>query len=233
MRTFLIKSTGLVAAVALVAAGLGAPPASADSPPQTFRGTANGRDRTHTIDLQPGLVVVRAKHSGATNFILVLILPKPGIDISREYDESIHLINEIGQYNGGAAGKVRKAGAYILDIQASGSYEIIVEQPPLSQVAEPGLLDFTGKGQQVTPVIMLPPGLHRISFTHDGVASYGPNGAAFVYLYDMNGNTVAGQSGRLFNERGPFTGEVTLEIILDGPHIFEVDATGSWTLRID
>jgi hypothetical protein len=79
----------------------------------------------------------------------------------------------------------------------------------------------------------MPAGAHRITFTHDGQASYGPNGLAQVWLYDMDGNTVSGEFGRLFNEFGPFQGTVELEIILEGPHIFEVDATGSWTLRID
>lgn len=231
-RRFLI-SLILLAAVPFVLASRGGDAAHAQESGATFRGTANGRDTRHTVDLHPGLVVVRARHAGSSNFILVTVLPKPGVDIRREYDEAIHLINHIGQYNGGAAGKVRKGGTYILDIQASGSYEIIVEQPPLTQVADEGQLEFSGTSQQVTPVVTIPAGSRRITFTHDGKASYGPNGLAQVWLYDMEGNTVAGESGRLFNEFGPFEGAVELEIILEGPHIFEVDATGSWSLRIE
>lgn len=201
--------------------------------PVTFRGAANGRDTRHTVDLRPGLVVVRARHAGSSNFILELILPRPGADIQWEYEEAVFLINDIGQYNGGAAGRVNKGGTYVLNIDASGSYEITVEQPPLSQAAAPGQLEFSGKGQQVTPVVTIPAGRRRITLTHDGHASYGPHGLVQVFFYDMDGNTVSGEFGRLFNEFGPFSGAVDLEIILDGPHLFHVLATGSWTLRIE
>ncbi len=227
----------LISLVLLVVAPLayhGGGTTLAQEPIATFRGTANGRDTSHTVDLRPGLVVVRARHAGSSNFILELVLPKPGVDIQREYDEAVYLINHIGQYNGGAAGKVRKGGTYTLDIQASGSYEIIVEQPPLTQIADEGQLEFSGKSQQVTPVFTMPAGARRITFTHEGDGVSGSRRPfAQVWLYDMEGNTVAGESGRLFNEFDPFEGTVELEIILDGPHIFEVDATGSWTLRIE
>jgi hypothetical protein len=209
-------------------------PAAAEEPPVTVRGTANGRDTSHAVDLRPGLVVVRAKHSGSRNFIINLVLPIPGRDIRQGVDEGISLINAIGQYNGGAAGRVPKAGRYIVDMQASGSYEITIEQPPLSKAAEPGVLEFSGAGQQVTPVVMILAGVRRISFSHDGVNGRQLNGLAQVYFYDMEGRWVGGDIyGQLFRETGPFEGSVELEVILEGPHLFHVRASGGWTLRIE
>ncbi|MGH2586049.1 MAG: hypothetical protein ACRDJE_14140 [Dehalococcoidia bacterium] len=239
MRRFLYGAIAILALAVLAVPGFESSSAAAATPtaqgtPATFRGTANGRDTSHSVDLQPGLVVVHGRHSGGRNFILSLVLPKPGVDIQREYEESVHIFNEIGQYNGGAAEKVPVAGTYILNLQASGSYEITIEQPPLSQMADPGQLEFSGEGHQVTPAVVLPGGTRRITFIHDGEASFGPRGLGQVFLLDMNGNTVSGDtSGRLFNEFGPFEGAVEVEIILEEPHIFHVDATGSWTIRID
>jgi hypothetical protein len=234
VRKLLITMLGALAVAALGVADLGIRPAHAQGTPVTFRGTANGRDTSHTVDLQPGLVVVRGRHSGQQNFILSLVLPKPGVDIQREYEESVSVFNEIGQYNGGAAEQVPVAGTYVLNLRASGSYEITIEQPPLSEVADPSQVEFSGSGHQVTPVVTIPAGAHRITFTHDGQASFGPRGLGQVWLHDMEGNTISGDIyGRIFNEFGPFEGSVDLEVILEGPHIFHVDATGSWALRID
>ena len=231
MKRLLIAAFSVLAVAALGVTGSGAQTAHARATPATFTGTANGVDRSHTIDLQEGLVVVHARHSGRGNFILSLVLPTPWEDIDRRYEDEVSLINRIGEYNGGAAGRVTVAGTYILDLRASGSYEITIEQPPLSELAAPEQLEFSGTGQQVTPVIELPAGLRRITFTHDGAA---PRRLGQVWLYDMAGNTVSGDLyGRLFNEQGPFEGTVELEVILEGPHLFHVSASGSWTLRID
>jgi hypothetical protein len=220
--------------VALVASALAPAPTSAQETPATFHGTANGRDTSHAVDLRAGLVVVRAKHGGSRNFIVNLVLPTPGRDIRQGVDEGISLINAIGRYDGGAAGRVPKAGRYVVDMQASGSYEITIEQPPLSQSAEPGVLEFSGTGQQVTPVVIIPAGARRISFTHDGVNGRQMNGLAQVYFYDMEGRWVGGDIyGQLFRESGPFAGSVELEVILEGPHLFHVRASGGWVLRIE
>jgi hypothetical protein len=226
-----MKTPRIIAVLAvagmLALAGVGAPKASAQDAVPTFRGTANGRELRHTVDLQPGLVVVKAQHAGSTNFSLSLILPKPGVDIRHEYQEGIGLINVIGQYNGGAAARITKGGTYTLDLYASGSYQITVEQPgidaPVVEQAE-----FLGKGQQVTPVIAMPFGARTITFTHDGTSNFQ------VWLYDMNGATVGGDySGRLVNVIGAYEGSITLEIVLDGPHLFHINADGNWTMRME
>lgn len=238
MRRFVLSTIAALALAALAASGLetrstrAAP--SSQGTPVTFHGTANGRDTSHSVELQPGLVVVYGRHDGDRNFQLTLAIPRPGRDIWRERDEPIHIFNEAGRYDGAGAGTVDEAGTYVLALFASGSYEITVEQPPLSRMAEPGQMEFSGRGHQVTPAVVLPGGTRRITFTHDGEASHGPRGLGQLLLLDMNGNTVSGDvSGRLFNEFGPFEGTVEVEIILDEPHIFHVDATGSWTIRID
>jgi hypothetical protein len=102
-------------------------------------------------------------------------------------------------------------------------------------VAEEGQLEFSGSGQQVTPVFFMPAGARRITFIHDGGGVSGARRAyAEVRLFDMEGNAVSGDvAGRIFREFDAFEGAVELEVILEGPHIFEVDATGGWTLRIE
>jgi hypothetical protein len=129
---------------------------------------------------------------------------------------------------------VWKAGTYVLALYASGSYEITIDQPPLADVAAPGQLEFSGRGHQVTPVVIVPAGVRRIAFTHDGVRGDHTDGIAQVWMLDMAGLNVGGDiSGRLFNEFGPLNSSIELEVILEGPHIFEIKATGEWTLHID
>jgi hypothetical protein len=238
MKKLLAVTLSALGGLALVLGGTGAGQASpvgagAPSLPATFRGAVNGDHDQHSVHLQPGLVVVRARHSGSSNFIVNLRQPKPGESVRESTGPSVHLINHIGQYNGGSAGQVTEPGPYMLELSASGSYEVIVEQPPLSRVAAPEQHEFSGTGQQVTPVFVMPAGARRITFAHDGVASYGPNGLAQVFLLAMSGDTVSGESGRLFQHFGPYSGEVVLEVILEEAHIFHVFATGAWTLRID
>jgi len=209
-------------------------PAAAEEPTTTYSGTVKGRDISHTVDLRPGLVVVRARHAGGDNFQLTLALPRPGRDVWREREEAIPIFNEVGQFHGSGAGRIRTGGTYVLALFASGSYEITIEQPPLADVAAPDHTEFSGVGHQVTPVIIFSTGAHRIAFTHDGEARFGPRGLAQVWLLDLDGNEIGGDvSGRLFNEFGPYEGVVELEVVLEGPHIFHIRATGNWTLRID
>jgi hypothetical protein len=220
---------GIIAVAALFGfSGLRAPATHAQSAVPTFRGTANGRMLNHTVDLQPGLVVVKARHAGNANFSLSLILPKPGIDLRQEYEEGIGMINAVGQYNGGAAAQITKPGTYVLDLYASGSYQITVEQPTPDTAMAVEERQFFGKGQQVTPVLAMPFGTRTITFTHDGTSNFQ------VWLYDLNGASVGGDLfGRLVNVIGPYNGSITLEIVVDGPHLFHINADGNWTMRIE
>jgi hypothetical protein len=244
-RRWLALATGLVAAVALGTGlvalrgvgggdGDGAPGGSgAASSPEadaaetgevaSFRGYANGAVQLGPVELETGLVVLRARHPGGGNFIVELILPKPGVDISQGYDMAATLINEIGQYNGGAATSLRKGGAYLLRVDARSSYEITVEQPSRAPAATAGQRTFSGQGQQVTPIFTLPGGRITVRMTHEGKGSFQ------VWLYDLEGGDVG---GRLASAIGAAAQTAVIEV-LDGPHLFHVKADGDWTIAIE
>jgi hypothetical protein len=76
----------------------------------------------------------------------------------------------------------------------------------------------------VTPIIAMPQGRRRVHMTHDGTAPF------CVTLLDINGNAVAGQH---LDEYGAYDGTVTIEIALDGAHIFSIEADGNRTLNIE
>src|SRR5262249_24472903 len=110
-------------------AGVSSAPAHAQETVANFRATLNGKQLIGPVDLHEGLVVIRARHAGNQNFLVGLILPKPGVDPRETYEDGYGMINVLGQYNGAAATSVRKSGSYMLDVDASGTYDITVEQP--------------------------------------------------------------------------------------------------------
>jgi hypothetical protein len=212
----------------LVAAGVRAAPAHAQTPVANFRGTLNGKQLIGPVDLHQGLVVIRARTSGNQNFIVGLILPKPGVDPRETYEDGYGMINVLGQYNGSAATSVRKSGSYMLDVDASGTYDITVEQPDSGPDETAGQRSFSGKGQQVTPIFVLPEGTIKLTMTHDGKSNFQ------VWLYDLGGATVSGDGfGRLINEIGPANGTVELEIVIGSPALFYVNADGNWSITIE
>jgi hypothetical protein len=176
------------------------------------------------VELKAGLVVLKAQHPGSSNFVVELILPTPGVDPSRGYDASYTLINEIGQYNGGAATSLRKDGSYLVRVDARGGYQVTLEQPAEASDDTAWMREFSGKGQQVTPVFALPSGPITLHLTHDGKRNFQ------VWLYEIGGGTVGGQ---LVNQTGPVDETIRLDVVLEGPHLFHVKADGNWTIMVD
>ena len=151
---------GLGAMIALLIVGAAAPVARADEPLASFRGTASGRQFLGPVELHAGLVVIRARHTGNQNFITGLVLPKPGVDPTFEYAEAYGMINVIGQYNGAAATSIRTGGSYLIQVEASGTYQLSVEQPGYGPFETAGQRTFAGRGQQVSPIFT------PVSYTH-------------------------------------------------------------------
>jgi hypothetical protein len=188
------------------------------------RATLIGKDNSRTVDLQPGLLIVRGRHAGPDSFFLDLTLPYPGVSTTEDYDTNISVFNETGAFNGARAVRVERAGTYVLDLQSSGTYELEFEQPSSTTTPGESLRQFSGHGTQVTPIVAMPAGRVRVHLTHDGTAPFR------VTLFDLHGTKVAGQ---LVDESGDFDGTVTIEIVLSAPHIFSIEADGDWTMSLN
>jgi hypothetical protein len=76
----------------------------------------NGTTATEQFKLLDGLCKIKLKHRGSRNFIVDLL-----------NDEGKHVenvVNEIGNYDGSQAVKVKKEGTYIFDVIADGEWSI-------------------------------------------------------------------------------------------------------------
>lgn len=76
-------------------------------------------DDVATVFLASGLVTIDATHRGEGNFIIIIYGPDGFQDL---------VVNEIGDYDGRRAIPVPSSGTYTLDIQASGSWRVAVDQ---------------------------------------------------------------------------------------------------------
>lgn len=92
-------------------------PNSPQSEAQTFTGT--GQQATLIFNLDKGLKTFKMKHSGKSNFSVVL-MDKKGNNIEL-------LVNEIGTFDGSKAVGIDRSGLYLLDVAADGEWTISVE----------------------------------------------------------------------------------------------------------
>lgn len=92
-------------------------PETAVGKPITLKGT--GQQASSFVKLDKGLVVFKLKHSGDSNFA-VLLMDKDG---NREN----LLVNEIGEFDGSKAVRINRSDIYLMDITADGQWEISIE----------------------------------------------------------------------------------------------------------
>jgi len=92
-------------------------PTSAQSEAQTFTGI--GQQVTPIFNLDKGLKTFKMKHSGKSNFSVVL-MDKKGNNIEL-------LVNEIGDFDGSKAVGINRTGLYLLDISADGEWTVVME----------------------------------------------------------------------------------------------------------
>lgn len=174
--------------------------------PQNFAGS--GEEVREGVDIEGGLTVVEATHSGESNFQVYLV--------GGEYD--ILFVNEIGSYDGETAELVEE-GEYIMDISADGSWEITVRQPR-SGDGETLPVSYSGNGPNVVGPVRFD-GSGIASGSHDGESNFQ------VTIYPMTGSF-----GELvFNEIGSFEGEATYTA--DGIGWIEVVADGNWDIELE
>ncbi len=236
MTLRLMMLLGLAAGIAV--AGVGAPTTHAQDAPNTFRGGA-GKAFHGPVELRAGLLILRARHSGTGNFTVSLELPKDGVAPDQGWETHDLMINSIGQYNGASAIGVRQDGSYLIAVeQASGAYQITIEQPTDGPAETANQRDFDGKGQQVTPIFYLPAGTITVTLTHEGSTPTSFQNFN-IALFDMYGGAVQGDyAGRFLSVIGPYSGSVTLDIVIEGFYLFAVDHDGSntdgrWTIHVD
>ena len=92
-------------------------PTTADAKPKTFTGI--GQQVSPFIKLDKGLATFKLKHTGKSNFS-VLLMDKKG-------NTEDLLVNEIGDFDGSKAVGISKAGLYLMDISADGEWSVIIE----------------------------------------------------------------------------------------------------------
>lgn len=181
---------------------------------------------TDKFSLQAGVTIFHLTYSGTSNFAVTLK------DAAGEYVDL--LANEIGAYSGETLIGVKsdsiigaEPGEHFLDVQASGSWTVIIEQPRVSSgAALPQTL--TGSGPEVSIPIALTSGVAIVNMTHTGTSNFA------VTLWADDGEYV----DLLANEIGNYSGEKSVTVnggLFDaspGIHWLDIDADGLWTIKI-
>jgi hypothetical protein len=159
----------LVLLPALLLLVLGAHPAGLQAQATTFQGSTAGTPGP--IQLHAGLAIVHGRSNGTGNFTVSLVTQDPGATVTNSYNNRYLMIDAIGSYNGAAATLLQQDGSYYLDVtQASGPYQLSVEQPSPATVQPVSQTSFNGKGQQVTSAFTLPPGSYTVTAQTDSSA---------------------------------------------------------------
>lgn len=177
--------------------------------PETQSFSGSGQEVRQDISIEGGLTVVRATHSGESNFQVSLANDS-------EFDDLF--INAIGDFDGAQAALI-DSGEYILDITADGNWEIDLEQPRSGQ-GETLPASFSGNGPDV---------VGPVQFSGSGVASGEHDGERNFQVEIL---PMTGSFGELvFNEIGQFEGETTFSF--SGVGWIDVNASGDWELEVE
>lgn len=183
------------------------PPTAA---PQIFKG--KGQQASPKFELPAGLATFQMTHSGQRNFIVHLL------DDQGELVDG--LANAIGPYKGSIA-LGANAGTYIMDINADGGWNIVVQHP--IPTGDGVAMPIQGKGNQAVLFLKLDKGLATFRLTHDGQRNF------IVHLLDDQGQLVDG----LVNVIGPFDGSKAMRIPSSGYYVLDVMADGAWSITAE
>jgi hypothetical protein len=259
-RRAFLQTTGRLAGAAALAGLLAAPAqtrprrtlaqVAGQAPPvESFRGSYNGWSSPAylgPVGLHAGLVVVRARHGGQSNFGASILTPKAGSPFPRtgdryaEYEWTTLLINSAGRYVGAAAAILPTDGDYFLEVGAAGAYEFVLEQPTPANVTPVLERTFTGEAQDVTPVFALDRGSYTVRVTSPADLGL----AAWLYeVDDLGGAAINGDYAGRFASRtsGPFDEATSFNARRAGLYMVAVDATSlsatdaptTWTVTVE
>lgn len=243
-RRFLTLS-GSAAGSLILATGLRSPQvptaraqALPDAP--SFRG-ASGKTVVGPVTLNPGVTVLRVQHNGTGNFGITLFVPNDGFSpqdaaaMAQVRDYSL-VYDVIGTYKGGAVAVATLGGDHYLAVNASGAWQLSVEQPLPETVSPVQQTSFSSTGQDVTPSFLLPDGIQQISLQ---APASSPLLAYLYHLDDLGGGAVAagvmGYDGRVFDFTNPANpASYPISLPDAGPYIFyvtnDIYDTTPWTV---
>lgn len=239
----------LLAAALLPAIGVHPSPTHAQTRlvSQSFQNSATGA--LGPVPLHAGLAILRGRSNGTGNFVAYLVTQEPGATVSNSYGNRYLMIDAIGTYNGAAATLLTQDGNYFIDVtQASGAFQLTVEQPSPATVQPVAQTSFSANGQQVTSAFTLPPGTYTVTATND-------SSALRVRLYsidDLGGKAIISPDTGYYGDELIDTtippGSLTVPVSIDpagflpdgtpinGTFIFYMDPSGTgpgnWTISI-
>jgi hypothetical protein len=183
------------------------------SAPTTQNLSGRGRQASNKFTLTEGLTVFRTTHSGKSNYVVSLV--------NSDGDEVQTLFNKIGKYDGASGFEIKKAGDYLLNVQADGPWTFTIEQPR-PENGKPSPTTITGNKADVSPFLALKKGLNVFKFDYKGEGTFA------VTLVDRNGRPVE----YLVNTLKAFDGSVPVKVPEDGIYFLNVNGEGDWQVDI-
>ncbi|MFC4438220.1 MULTISPECIES: hypothetical protein [Natrialbaceae] len=162
------------------------------------------------IEINGGLTVIDAVHSGSSNFQVHLA--------SSTDDRHALFVNEIGEYAGESA-RVLEPGTYSLEVEADGDWWLEVRQPRI-----PSVEDLPQSLHDTKPRVVGPfefGGSYTATCSHRGDRNFQ------VAILPTEGQL----DEFVVNEVGSYTGEATFSHT--GLGCIGVEAHGEWTLEFE
>ena len=183
--------------------------------PEPISLSGEASQATDFFELEEGLAIFDFSHQGQMNFIATL-LNEQGTEVGYA------LGNEIGTVESSSALRIQRAGRYVLDVDADGSWSARATQP--RPVDAPERTTFSGDNNAATPIFFADSGLKRVTATHQGRGNF------IISMLDSEGRETA---FAMINEIGSGEYSTTVTVPQDGLYLFTVEAEGPWTIDIE
>jgi len=186
---------------------------AAHAPADDVRLQGTGRTASRKFDLAAGLAIFEVQHDGQANLVVRLL------DDNGTVVETI--FNQRGAFTGDRSAGVKRAGRYLLDIEADGPWSVNIFQPQPSR-GESLPVSLQGTGYHATQFVHLNKGMTEFQITHNGKEQFR------VTLFDRQGRQIDG----LADELGAFEGSKSVNIAEAGIYLLNVAGDGDWTIDV-